>query len=383
MITDHKFLSEKEVNVSLDPYSFIGNKVKEIGPDKFIIVADTIPWKHHGDHFLQRICTEADIHREHIILYPFSAIETEKTLSRVHSIIDAAIENKLTRRSLVISFGGGLTSNISGLVAALLFRGVPIMHCATTLLNIADGVISLKQAVNGPDGKNKIGTYHKPQLVACDLNWLSTLPSYQLYSGLAEILKNGLVISNESVGLVDGYVENGCIESLENIIKAGINIKLNILKNDPCEKTEGVVFEFGHTIGHAIEYVTKDVSHGHAVCVGLAIADKLSYLMGGLDGFEQKQRCISIFGLLIKLGGWPEFALKDVIESALQDNKRGLIECHIDEIPMVISGKRGKPLYSNRLPLIAVRLDMIKTAIEMAKNDYQAYLSERKLGIYV
>lgn len=212
--------------------------------------------------------------------------ETAKSFDHYYDCLTYALEQKLDRQSLIISFGGGVVGDLSGFVAASYMRGIPFIQVPTTIL-AHDSAVGGKVAINHPLGKNMIGAFHQPEAVFYDLNYLKSLPIKEIRSGFAEVIKHALIqdpsfynwIQTNVTDLSD--LKEGI---LQHSLVRGIEIKGMIVSEDERETGVRAYLNFGHTLGHAIEAECGYgvISHGEAVIIGMVFALKLSKQVTGL-----------------------------------------------------------------------------------------------------
>jgi len=304
--------------------------------------------------------------------YFVAAEERRKTFASVEAIADHAVRHGVTRDSLLIAMGGGLVGNIAGLTASLLYRGMRFVHLPTTPIAAADSVVSLKQAVNLPSGKNLCGSYSAPSLIACDLRWLTSVPPAELMAGLAEMVKNVLAVTP--------HLESSLVQSLSrlrvavhpealaDIVRIGIEAKAPLLEGDPHERAEALIFEYGHTVGHALEFTSRGVmGHGEAVAWGMLVAAETSAAMGLLNAADlaHHYRLVRHLGLPHPSERLAATELREVREVLGADNKRGHIPCAADEIPMVLLEALGSPVRGESgRPVVPVRDKVVMRALE-------------------
>jgi 3-dehydroquinate synthase/2-deoxy-scyllo-inosose synthase len=302
------------------------------------------------------------------VMYPVEAAERAKTLSLVESILTVAVERRLTRDSVVVAMGGGLVANVAGLTAALLYRGVPLVQLPTTPIAAFDAVLSSKHGVNLRAGKNLCGTYLAPALIACDLDWLTTVPYRQMLTGLAEMAKNVLAVvphrEDEFVRATDDLPTDPHA-ALRILLDIGITAKAPFLVDDPRECAAALVFEYGHTVGHALEFHSDGlVGHGEAVAWGMITAAEISRSLGLLDEADVLRHYRLLARLRLPDRSW----LRDLDPHALvtmvgADNKRGHVPCAPDEVPMVLLAGLGRPVPGpGRRPLTPVAGDAVASA---------------------
>ncbi|MFX4291770.1 2-deoxy-scyllo-inosose synthase [Streptomyces bohaiensis] len=209
--------------------------------------------------------------------------EHHKSWEALTDLCERLVHAGATRQSIVLALGGGMVSNLTGLAAGLLYRGIRYVDIPTTLLGLTDGTLSNKQAVNGRGGKNQFGLYHPPLLVWADVAHLRTEPLAGHRSGLVEALKNGLVHDAAWFDRLAGQltpdlraVHDDLLETCHRIIRS----KLAILATDPTERSRAVVLEYGHTVGHAAEFLCGDLPHGVAVGIGMCAAARVGVRLG-------------------------------------------------------------------------------------------------------
>ena len=216
--------------------------------------------------------------------------EHEKCFSNLNNICEYLIENDVSRDSILLAFGGGVVGNIVGLAAALIFRGIRYIEVPTTFMSQTDSTLSNKQGINGNNGKNQFGTYYAPLFVWSDIKYLKTEGAHNRRSGLVEAIKNGLISDKEYLQNLEVILKRGIGVSdrgLHNIVKSAILSKVKILKKDPSEKSYAIVLEYGHTFGHALEWLSKgQLNHGEAVAIGMCMAAELSSQLNILSSEE-------------------------------------------------------------------------------------------------
>jgi 3-dehydroquinate synthase len=196
-------------------------------------------------------------------------------------------EAAFTRTDLVIAIGGGATTDLAGFVAANWLRGTPVLHVPTTLLAMVDAAIGGKTGINTAEGKNLVGAFHQPEAVLCDPAFLTTLPPPELISGMAEVIKAGLIADG---GILD-VVWSGPQETLNpegplltELIRRAVTVKAQVVGDDPKEAGRRAILNYGHTFGHAIEQVEHfGWRHGDAVAVGMVFAAEVSVRADVMD----------------------------------------------------------------------------------------------------
>ncbi|MFE9611158.1 3-dehydroquinate synthase family protein [Streptomyces sp. NPDC006012] len=196
--------------------------------------------------------------------------ERHKTLAWVEELCVCFAQFGLTRSDVVVSCGGGTTTDAVGLAAALYHRGVPVVHLPTSLLAQVDASVGGKTAVNLPQGKNLIGAYWQPRAVLCDTDYLTTLPQRERINGYGEIARCHFIGAGDLRGL--GTAEQ---------IAASVARKAQIVSLDERDAGLRHLLNYGHTLGHALERATDfALRHGEAVAVGTVFAGRLAGALG-------------------------------------------------------------------------------------------------------
>lgn len=298
--------------------------------------------------------------------------EPMKSLANLCAHVETAIGAGSTRRSLLVTFGGGVVGNLGGMVAALLFRGLRLVHLPTTIMAAMDSTLSQKQAINSSLGKNQIGAYHAPESIYVDVDLLKTLSARELRSGLCETAKNCLAIRPEHLPQLFKWAERGDFRASDLLlwaIEESLAAKAPLLARDAEERGSGLIFEYGHTIGHAVELCdqrlrgARGIAHGEAVAIGMVAAARIAANLGYLTEADVRvhEELVSAIGVTVALpvGVSPD-AVLDVVRA---DNKRGYLALRDDEIAMVILAALGRPLGSEKMPLVPVPQVVVKQAI--------------------
>lgn len=211
--------------------------------------------------------------------------EGYKSLLWVENIYSEMLKARLDRKSVLIALGGGVIGDITGFAAATYMRGIDFVQIPTTLLAQVDSSVGGKTGVNHMLGKNMIGAFWQPRTVLIDIDTLRTLPRREFLSGLAEVIKYGVIYDEE---FFDFLEENRDAilkldkDALTHMIRRSCEIKSEVVSKDERESGLRAILNYGHTVGHAIETVTgyKKYFHGEAVAIGMHIEAKLSQSMG-------------------------------------------------------------------------------------------------------
>ncbi|MDR2380102.1 MAG: 3-dehydroquinate synthase [Bifidobacteriaceae bacterium] len=213
--------------------------------------------------------------------------EAAKTIDVAAAAWQRLGEASFTRTDLIVALGGGATTDLAGFVAATWLRGTPVVHVPTTLLAMVDAAIGGKTAIDTDEGKNLVGAFHQPYAVLCDPVLLNSLPEAELISGMAEVIKAGLIADP---GILD-VVWSGPRETLNlsgplltELIRRAVAVKAEVVGEDPHESGRRAVLNYGHTFGHAIEQVEHfEWRHGDAVAVGMVFAAETAVRAGLME----------------------------------------------------------------------------------------------------
>ena len=236
-----------------------------------------------------------DLERAEIILLPNG--EENKVMEVCMQVWNAFSEYGFGRGDLVINLGGGMVSDMGGFLASVFKRGMNFINVPTTLLGMVDAAIGGKNGIDLGPYKNQLGTINNPKGVFVDTSFLSTLPEKEFYNGYAEMLKYGLIKDTSLFEVLKDFKKEADFHRLD-IIERCIRIKVAISDNDPYEKGERKLLNFGHTIGHAIEgyFLAKNpVDHGYAIGLGMCAEAYISMLRGLLskDSFQRIQALLA------------------------------------------------------------------------------------------
>ena len=230
-----------------------------------IIVTDTNVAKFHLAAVASAL--QAAGHRSNNVILP--AGEENKNLELVSCLWKDFLENGLDRRSTVIAIGGGVVSDMAGFAASTYMRGIDWIAVPTTLLAMVDASLGGKTGIDLPEGKNLVGSFHPPKLVLADPSLLLTLPKRELVSGMAEVVKHGIIADPELFWMYKKGMD-WVKANLETIVKRAMAVKIKVIEEDPYEQGVRAALNFGHTVGHAVELVSNfELRHGEAIAIGM------------------------------------------------------------------------------------------------------------------
>lgn len=280
--------SDTKVRVGYGILAGVGPAILELGPPREIFVLTD---GHVADWYLQPLLCglEEAGHRVQSKIIPPG--EQSKSLRVAEQIYDLLGASAFPRDGVIIGLGGGMVTDLAGFVAATWHRGVAHILCPTTLEADIDAAIGGKTAVNHPTGKNLIGAFHQPRMVAVDVQCLQTLPDRDLCAGMAESIKHALITDASFLEWHDQNANEILSKSsaaLTELIARNITIKADVVTRDEREQTGlRASLNFGHTIGHAIEASCEyRLRHGECVALGMVAAARISAAKGLLSQGE-------------------------------------------------------------------------------------------------
>lgn len=280
-------------------YEHINQFLTTTTPSKIFVLVDENTHLHCLPYFLGQIGTSLPIE-----IIEIDAGEQHKNIETCLGVWEALTELGADKKSLMINLGGGVITDIGGFIASTYKRGIPYINVPTSLLAMVDASVGGKTGVDLGGLKNQIGVINSGAMVLVDTAFLSTLPEAQMRSGLAEMLKHGL-IQDASHWQVFEALEEITKSDFDTHIRQSILIKKAVVDEDPYEKGLRKILNFGHTIGHAIETHAlnhpdkPELLHGEAIAIGMVVEAYISQQELGLDQAvvkEIKERIVKIFG---------------------------------------------------------------------------------------
>ncbi len=266
--------------------------------------------------------------------------EEYKSLQTLESLYEACVNAGLSRDGLIIALGGGVTGDIAGLTAATYMRGIPWIQIPTTLLAQVDASVGGKVAVNLKQGKNLVGAFYQPQAVIADTDVLCSLPKRELLSGLAEVIKHGVMAEERLFRFVEEHLADILHrdpDALGHCVYRSCVIKGAVVESDEKETGLREILNFGHTAAHALESITgyTEYTHGEAVAIGMVTAGRLSYMAGGWSDSDVER----LIELLRRAGlpvSAPHVSIDELLQVAAHDKK-----VRAGQIRMVLSQRFG------------------------------------------
>lgn len=252
--------------------------------------------------------------------------EAQKSLQVAAELYDGLVDFRADRRTLIVAVGGGVIGDLSGFVAASFNRGLPLLMVPTTLLAMVDSSVGGKVAVNHPRGKNLIGAFHQPVGVWIDTNTLATLPEREFKSGLAEVVKYGVILDADFFAYLEANVAAILArrpEAIQFIVARCCRLKADVVEKDEREETGlRAVLNYGHTFAHAFETASgySGWMHGEAVAAGMICASRLAERRGLIPAelTARQTRLLEQLGLPIAPEAWP---IDDLVSTMRSDKK--------------------------------------------------------------
>jgi 3-dehydroquinate synthase len=237
-----------------------------------LLVADRLVYENYAFNFSK----ELEQRMDKKIVFLMDAGKANKTLAHVIKIFGMLEDANFPRDSLVIALGGGVVGDLAGFVASCWYRGTPLVHIPTTVVGMIDSSIGGKTAINFRSSINAIGSYHHPEAIFIDLDFVESLPSREFFSGMAEIIKCAMIADLDFFEFLEK--ESDAIKARDPIIfevmRRTIRIKEAHVHGDVQERGKRLLLNFGHTLGHAIEMASQNESeealrHGEGVALGM------------------------------------------------------------------------------------------------------------------
>jgi 3-dehydroquinate synthase len=287
-----------------------------VGARRFVVSSPTI-WRFHGAQVQKALGSVEPI------LLPDG--ERYKNLQAVAKVYDALIRANADRGSAIVAVGGGVIGDTAGFAAATFLRGITLAHVPTTLLAQVDSSIGGKVGVNHTLGKNLIGAFHQPRVVVIDPVLLQTLPRREFRSGLYEVVKYGMIASRSLFDLLTSETKAVFDRDPAILVPAIVEscqIKAGVVSKDERESGLRRILNYGHTVGHALEAVTKyrRYRHGEAIAYGMLAAADLAVARGALAERERQ----ALAQLIAQLGPLPpvtDLPLDELLDAMRRDKK--------------------------------------------------------------
>ncbi len=281
---------------------------------RIVVVSSPRVWRLHGDTVRRGLASIApDITP---VLVPDG--EKAKTMATMGKVHDALVQQGVDRKAVLVVVGGGVIGDLAGFAAASYLRGIRLVHVPTTVVAQTDSAIGGKVGVNHRLGKNLLGAFHQPALVAVDPDVLATLSRRERRAGLYEVVKYGVIASAElfeRCARTMPALLDGTADALLPVITTCCAIKADVVTKDEREDGLRRILNFGHTIGHALEAVTnyRLLRHGEAVAYGMRAASAIAVARGTWSAAEDTALSAVLDGMgpLPAIGGLDVSAILD------------------------------------------------------------------------
>lgn len=304
-----------EIKIGSGLLNTIGQEILALGnAERVCIVSDSNVFPIYGDCVAESL-TDLGFS---VKSYVFPAGEQYKNPQTFLSLLNAFAEMGLTRSDMIVALGGGVVGDLAGFAAACYMRGIRFVQVPTTLLAVVDSSVGGKTAIDLPGGKNMAGAFWQPSLVLCDTQTLDTLPQEIYREGCAEVIKYGILYDP---GLFDALMVSGMDFNREEVISRCITWKRNVVMEDEFDTGNRMKLNLGHTLGHSIESLSNfQISHGHGVSIGMAMAARASSHLG----FCSSCSCQQILAILkrFQLPTKTVFSPEQIYTYTLSDKKR-------------------------------------------------------------
>lgn len=278
------------------------------------------------DHKVKKLYAESlkkELKKSGIIaeIFSFPSGEKNKTLQTIEKLAEQMLAKEFDRKDAIIALGGGVVGDIAGFLASIYLRGIPFIQIPTTLLAMVDSAVGGKTGVDLESGKNLIGTFNQPKAVYIDPTHLKTLPKNQLRSGLAEVIKYGVIKDKKLFKYLEKNLDQIFAlqpQALNHIIERSLEIKAKIVQKDEKESHLRMILNYGHTYGHALEKISNyTLLHGYAISIGMILANQIALDKNLLKPTEAER-----IKNLLKQAGLPVSTMHKIDASHLKNDKK-------------------------------------------------------------
>ena len=289
----------------------VGELLPRLLPDKRVVVVSDTNIDRHYHTLVNRY--------EHVLI---GLGEASKTLVTADAIYKKFISMGVDRSTFVLAIGGGIVTDVAGFVASTYMRGVEFGFVSTSLLGQVDASVGGKNGVNVDGYKNMVGTFTQPRFVICDVGMLRTLPEREVRTGMAEVIKAGIIADEELFSKLEltplaELTKNP--DLLAEVVYRAIKVKADIVERDEREHGDRRKLNLGHTLAHAIEKSSSKMNHGEAVAVGLSLISDAAARRGLLSAAGKERIC----SLLQRTGFdlTPPVAMRVLLKAVSKDKK--------------------------------------------------------------
>ena len=284
--------------------------------DKILLLSN----ENIGDIYFEKVLRE--LNENKIKTFAIPEGEKFKNLETISRIYDFMAKENFSRKSLIISLGGGVVCDMGGFVGATYMRGIDFIQVPTSLLAQVDASIGGKTGIDTAYGKNLVGVFKQPKAVFIDVEFLNTLSKEQFSSGMAEVIKHSLILEDKSYFnfLIENKDEILALNSdfLIEMIEKSCIVKKDIVERDEFEQGERALLNLGHTYGHSLEkfFNFENITHGEGVAKGIIFELELSKILNKIDSefIEKVKSIFEYYGLNSNPIFYPEEVLIDVMK---------------------------------------------------------------------
>jgi 3-dehydroquinate synthase len=282
------------------------------------------------EEFAQSVASSLSLHGV-VSLLPVPSGEGSKSIDQLGYLWQRMLSLPADRKAVVVAIGGGVVGDLAGFLAATWNRGIRFVQVPTTLLAMVDSSVGGKTGINLPNAKNVVGAFWQPSLVWADLTALNTLPDREFRSGLAEVVKYGVILDPELFDYLEAHVDLLVArnpDAVTHIVRRSCELKAHVVGEDEFETTGlRAILNYGHTFGHAIEALTSygQFLHGEAISIGMTMAGRLSVSLGRWPqaSFERQTQLLTRLGLPTDLAVTPKHGITvDRMLDAMQLDKK-------------------------------------------------------------
>lgn len=301
-----------DILIGKDLLNDSGKLIREkMKTDKAFIVTDD----NVAPLYLEKLTASLKAEKIDVLTFIFPNGEQSKSAETYIKLLNCLAENKIHRTDTLIALGGGVVGDLTGFAAATYLRGIPFIQIPTTLLSAVDSSVGGKTAIDLDAGKNLAGAFYQPELVICDTETLKTLDDTNFRCGMAEVVKYAFLCDKEFyTALLNKTL------TIEDIIRRCVEIKSDVVNKDEFDRGTRKLLNFGHTLGHAIEALSKyGIPHGLAVSMGMMAVTEISYKNGLCNKKTVDETCalLNAYSLPTK----SPYPLSELTEQMLSDKK--------------------------------------------------------------
>ena len=287
-----------DIFVGKNCYLNIVEEIKKLRLNKNILIIIDRNVKKYWEEYIKKPFIDYENRIEYYILKPGESSKSYVELNRIYSFL---LDNNFGRDTLVLAIGGGVTGDLAGYAASTFMRGVQLVHVPTTLLAAVDSSIGGKTGINFNSKKNMIGTFYQPKFVFIDTNFISSLPTKEITSGLGEIIKYAFLSDDDFFDYLKKNIDKVYINNevvINKLILKSALIKASVVSQDEKESGLRKILNFGHTFAHAIESdLNFRIKHGEAVIAGIISA----LYLANKTGILKKTRMSEYLSLTLKI----------------------------------------------------------------------------------